>query len=151
MTEQVPLTIRTPNADDRDAWEALWRAYLTFYETSVSADVYDWTWAQILGEKDAMHARLALVGNTPVGLVHFLYHRTFWGPDQRCYLNDLFTTPDARGRGVAQGLIEAVYDHARAAGSTQVYWLTAEDNLRARALYDRVAKKTPFIKYTEQM
>ena len=64
-----------------------------------------------------------------------------------CYLQDLFTAPDARGRGVARALIEAVYAAADAAGTPAVYWLTAEDNYAGRMLYDRVAVKTPFIRY----
>lgn len=141
------ITLRAPQPADREAWAALWEGYLAFYGTKRDGQVFDWTWGQILsGDKD-MHARLAFLEGKPVGLVHFLYHHSFWEPEPRCYLNDLFTLPEARGQGAAQTLIEAVYDHAKAAGAVQVYWLTAEDNARARALYDRVAKKTPFIKY----
>ena len=49
-------------------------------------------------------------------------------------------------RGVA--LIEAVYEAADAAGAPHVYWLTQEFNETARQLYDKVAKQTPFIKYS---
>ena len=33
-----------------------------------------------------------------------------------------FTLPSERGRGVARALIEAVYEHAKAAGSQRVSW-----------------------------
>ena len=64
-----------------------------------------------------------------------------------CYLQDLFTAKAARGRGVARALIEAVYARADAAGAPTVYWLTAEDNYPGRMLYDRVAVRSPFIRY----
>ena len=64
-----------------------------------------------------------------------------------CYLQDLFTDPQARGRGVARGLIEAVYAAADARGVPFVYWLTAEDNYAGRMLYDRVAMKSGLIRY----
>ena len=46
------------------------------------------------------------------------------------------THPDARGKGVGRALTEAVYDHARAAGCTRVYWQTHETNHTAMRLYD---------------
>ncbi|MEL6188288.1 MAG: GNAT family N-acetyltransferase, partial [Myxococcota bacterium] len=64
-----------------------------------------------------------------------------------CDLQDLVTAPEARGKGVARALIEAVYQRADEAGAPTVYWTTAEDNMVARSLYDRVARKTEFIKY----
>lgn len=70
-----------------------------------------------------------------------------WAAGPRCYLEDLFTSQDARGRGVGRALIEAVYTSADALGADEVYWLTQEFNATARRLYDQVAKATPFIKY----
>jgi GNAT superfamily N-acetyltransferase len=64
-----------------------------------------------------------------------------------CYLQDLYTDPAVRGRGVARALIEAVYAAADAEGCPSVYWLTQEFNYRGRMLYDQVAVKTPFIRY----
>jgi GNAT superfamily N-acetyltransferase len=82
-----------------------------------------------------------------VGLAQYLFHATTWSPAPRCYLNDLFAVPEARGRGVGKSLIEAVYAAADARGASQVYWLTQTFNFEARQLYDRIAKATPFIKY----
>ena len=64
-----------------------------------------------------------------------------------CYLQDLFTREQARGQGVGRALINAVYDRAREAGSTRVYWQTQETNVVAQALYDKVAKRSGFIVY----
>jgi GNAT superfamily N-acetyltransferase len=76
-----------------------------------------------------------------------VYHASTWSIAERCYLNDLFTAPSARGRGVARALIEAVYDQARVIGAERVYWLTHETNTTAQALYDKVASRTGFIQY----
>ncbi len=68
-----------------------------------------------------------------------------------CYLQDLFTIPALRGRGVGRRLIEAVYDAARIAGSSRVYWLTQTTNQAGRTLYDKVAKHAGFIVYTHDL
>jgi GNAT superfamily N-acetyltransferase len=91
--------------------------------------------------------QLAIVNDQPVGLVHYLFHRHGWKVEDVCYLQDLYTAPDARGLGVGRRLITAVYDAAKAHGTTSVYWLTQEGNTTARALYDQLATKTDFIKY----
>ena len=67
------------------------------------------------------------------------------------YLQDLFTAPEARGKGAGRALIQAVYDAADAAGVPAVYWLTAENNYAGRMLYDRVAVKSPFIRYNRPL
>ena len=57
----------------------------------------------------------------------------------------------ARGRGVARALIEGVYEAADRASVPNVYWLTAEDNYPGRMLYDRVAQRSPFIRYNRKL
>jgi GNAT superfamily N-acetyltransferase len=67
-------------------------------------------------------------------------------PDS-CYLQDLFTAPEARGQGAARALIAAVTDWARERGCGRVYWATQEGNATARRLYDQVAENRGFILY----
>lgn len=59
----------------------------------------------------------------------------------------MFVDPDGRGGGVGRALIEHVRVWAERNGSAKVYWLTAESNTTARALYDRVASRTGMIHY----
>ncbi len=68
-------------------------------------------------------------------------------PEPRCYLVDLYTTPDLRGGGIGRTLIEGVYEIADKDGCSQVYWMTQDFNEAGRRLYDKVARLTPFIKY----
>jgi hypothetical protein len=53
----------------------------------------------------------------------------------------------AEEAGSLVGLVHAVYDYARAAGSTRVYWQTHETNTTAMQLYDKIAENTGFIIY----
>jgi GNAT superfamily N-acetyltransferase len=68
-----------------------------------------------------------------------------------CYLQDLFTAPDYRGHGIGRALIEKVYDIARDAGSSRVYWLTHTTNTPGRTLYDKVGKNLGFIQYVQDV
>lgn len=68
-----------------------------------------------------------------------------------CYLQDLFTAKEARGKGVGRALINAVYERAKADGSPRVYWLTHETNTVAMQLYDKVADKSGFVVYRKPL
>lgn len=144
----MSFTVRDFTDSDRAEWGRLWQGYLTFYKTDVPADVTELTWRRL---RDPEAPILGFCAAKPdgrlIGIVHYLFHPVTWAAGPRCYLEDLFTSEEARGKGVGRALIEAVYAAADKRGADQVYWLTAETNATARRLYDSVAKATPFIKY----
>ncbi|MBN9890247.1 GNAT family N-acetyltransferase [Salipiger abyssi] len=145
---QSNVIVRPLAAQDEANWRELWAAYLTFYESSVTDEVYRTTFARLLSpDEHEFHARVAEIDGTPVGIVHYLFHRHCWRVENVCYLQDLYAAPEARGKGVGRALIEAVYAEADRAGAPSVYWLTQEFNHTARQLYDRIGTLTPFIKY----
>ena len=140
--------IRPLDASDEAEWRRLWTAYLDFYGTSVSEEVYATSFARMLsGEADEFRGLIAEVDGRPVGLAHYLFHRHGWRIENVCYLQDLYTDPAVRGTGVGRALIEAVYAAADAEGCPNVYWTTQAFNRTARQLYDRIGEETPFIKY----
>ena len=149
MTQTAPLTLRPLRAEDRPQWAELWTGYLTFYESSVAPEVYDSTFARLLGDDPRdFNCIVAEQDGKLLGIVHYLFHRHAWKIEDVCYLQDLFAVPEARGTGVGRKLIEAVYAAADAAGAPSVYWLTQDFNHTARQLYDRVGVLGPFIKYS---
>ena len=144
----MTFTIRTLQPTDRPQWHTLWQGYLDFYKSEVAAEITELTWRRLLDPEAPILGFCAAQNDGKLlGIVHYLFHPVTWAAGPRCYLEDLFTAPEARGRGVGKALIEAVYAAADARGADQVYWLTQEFNATARRLYDQVATATPFIKY----
>jgi GNAT superfamily N-acetyltransferase len=68
-----------------------------------------------------------------------------------CYLQDLFTAEGLRRRGIGRALINGVYDRARAAGSTRVYWHTHRTNTTAQRLYEKIGDASGFIVYSKKL
>jgi GNAT superfamily N-acetyltransferase len=145
MGTSQAIQIARLQAADRDEWQALFRGYLDFYETTFTAARYDQAWEEFLAGT-RMHAFGAKIDGVLVGITHFLVHANTTAADV-CYLEDLFTAPAARGRGVGAALIQAVVDWARPRGCSRVYWMTQQSNITARRLYDRVAENRGFIRY----
>jgi GNAT superfamily N-acetyltransferase len=148
MADTSSLIIRPLQETDRAEWAEMWTGYLEYYETTLPDDIYDSTFARLLGDDPRdFHGLVAEKDGRLLGLTHFLYHRHGWKVEDVCYLQDLYTRPEARGTGVGGALINAVYDTAAQAGAPSVYWLTQDFNATARRLYDKIGVLTPFIKY----
>lgn len=143
----MEVLVRPLQEDDKEAWLVLWKGYQEFYKTNLD-EVTPSLWMRLLSqdEKEPI-CRVAEADGKVVGFTHYLFHGSCWSEKQRIYLNDLFTSSDQRGKGIGKALIEAVYAAADDAGAETVYWLTQDFNTAGRALYDKVAKLTPFIKY----
>jgi GNAT superfamily N-acetyltransferase len=145
------LTIRPVAPGVYAQWLPLWDGYNVFYgrsgPTALDPEITRTTWERFFNAGEPVHALVAEESGTLLGLAHYLYHRSTTSIGLNCYLQDLFTRSEARGRGVGRALIEAVYAAARAAGSPRVYWQTQETNATAMRLYDQVAEKSGFLVY----
>lgn len=145
------LTIRPLTPADRAAWEPLWQGYLTFYKASLPAEVTETTWARLMDPAEPMHVWGAFEGEKLLGIVQCVTHRTTWSVKWNCYLQDLFTVEEARGKGVARALIEHAYVEAEKLGAFRVYWQTHESNAVAQVLYNKMAERSGFIVYRHNL
>ena len=149
------MIIREIQEADYSAWLPLWQGYNAFYgregATALDPAITSATWSRFFNSAEPVHAFVAESDGQLVGLTHFLYHRSTTRLELTCYLQDLFTSPESRGKGVGRQLIRAVYGAAKAQGIRRVYWQTHHTNAAGRALYDQVAKHHGFIVYAHDV
>ena len=145
------ITIRPIAKLDFPSWKPLWDGYNAFYgrhgDTALRDEITEMTWQRFFDPSEPVFALVAETEGTLLGLVHYLYHRSTTRIELVCYLQDLFTTPVARSRGIGRALIEGVYAEARTEGVSRVYWQTHESNAAGRLLYEKVATHAGFIVY----
>jgi GNAT superfamily N-acetyltransferase len=148
-------SIRPIERDDYAGWRPLWDGYNAFYgrsgSTALPESITEATWARFFTTSEPVNALVAEQGGRIVGIAHYLFHRSTTRLHDVCYLQDLFTAQASRGRGIGRLLIEAVYEAARDAGSSRVYWTTQTTNAAGRALYDKVARHLGFIVYSQEL
>lgn len=147
MTTQASSTVRPLVPADESEWRVLFRAYREFYELPESEEVVSRVWGWFM---DPTHECKALVTEIDGEILGFAHHRRVSSPytgSSGIFLDDLFTVPAARGRGVGRSLIDRLTDMASAEGRSFVQWMTAEDNHQAQALYNTLARRTPWVTY----
>ena len=84
----------------------------------------------------------------PEGVCQVRFRFSVWTASDDCWLEDLFVSEAARGKGVGAALVEAAIERARVRGCRRIELDTAEDNESALRLYTRLgfsatSKSTP--------
>ena len=143
----MPLTVRPVAQTDKAAWEVLYQGYAKFYGVDQTQEMRDRVWGWITDPDHEVNCFVAEQDGMLIGLTHY---RPFFSPlsaNVKGFLDDLFVDPTTRGSGAAQALIEAVSAKGREKDWAVIRWITAEDNYRARGVYDKLATRTGWVTY----
>lgn len=81
---------------------------------------------------------LAIDGKETLGFTLLYHHWTTVALGHVWLLNDLFTKPEARRKGVGEALLNHAADFAKADGAKRIWLRTAVDNVTAQALYEKL-------------
>ena len=138
--------------DDRGQWEALYHGYAGFYQVPMNDQILDTVWGWIHDDDNAFFGLIAKDENgKALGLMHC---RQMASPLRGAlvgFLDDLFVTPEARGQGVVEELYAALKQLGKQQGWPFIRWITAENNYRGRAVYDKLSDKTHWVTYQMQV
>ena len=138
--------------DDREQWEVLYHGYAEFYQVPMNDEILDTVWGWIHDDDNPFFALIAKDENgKALGLMHF---RQMASPLRGAlvgFLDDLFVTPEARGQGVVEELYAALNRLGKQQGWPFIRWITAENNYRGRAVYDKLSDKTHWVTYQMQI
>lgn len=124
---------------DLEAVRVLMRAYCDFYEVSPGDRGLEEMARALIAAADGDGMLLvARHGDgPPIGFATVGWKWASTRGARIAVMEDLFVAPEARGQGAADALIEACADRARELGAPVLTWITAPDNHRAQAVYNR--------------
>lgn len=89
----------------------------------------------LFGDRPAAEAVIADLDGAPVGFALFFHNFSTWTGRRGLYLEDLYITPAARGRGVATVLLRHLAALAVERGCARFEWSVLDWNADAIAFY----------------
>ncbi|KEJ88201.1 GNAT family N-acetyltransferase [Sulfitobacter donghicola] len=147
----MTVTIRPITPADKAAWDLLYQGYAAFYGVEQTPQMRETVWGWLHDHTHEVNGFVAEAGGKLIGLTHYRPFASPLAANMRGFLDDLYVDPGARGSGAAQALIDAVSEVGREKGWALIRWITADDNYRARSLYDRTATRTQWITYDKKL
>jgi GNAT superfamily N-acetyltransferase len=144
------MEIDSATEADVGALLPMMRAYCDFYGASPSDEGLMKMARELIAARDADGMLLvARDGDgAPIGFATVCWKWSSLRAARIAVMEDLFVAEEARGRGTADDLIRACGDRAREHGAPVITWLTAPDNHRAQAVYNRAgAGADTFLEY----
>ena len=136
------IKVRHILENDFKEWSLLFKGYADFYEVKINDDIIHnvWSWLH-----DPKHELMALVIEKNKIIVAFAHYRkmpsALRGKDVG-FLDDLYVHPDFRGQHLSELLIRELQKISKEKNWNLVRWITREDNIRAKKIYDKVSNKT---------
>ncbi len=89
----------------------------------------------LFGDRPAAEAVIAEDGGAPLGFALFFHNFSTWTGKRGLYLEDLYVTPAARGRGVGTALLRHLAAVALERGCGRFEWSVLDWNADAIAFY----------------
>jgi GNAT superfamily N-acetyltransferase len=143
------MDVRSATERDIPALTPLMRGYCDFYKANPPDSGLAEMARALIATDDGQG--MLLVAEDGGGVIGFAAVGWKWSSlrgARIAVLEDLFVALEARGRGAADALIEECASRARTNGAPVLTWLTAPDNHRAQAVYERVGGKSDsFLEY----
>ena len=128
--------VRRGEPADADAIGRLLHDFNTEYEDfTPGADKIAARVRELLAGDDTV---VLLAGDGPDGLAVLRFRPSIWNEKLECYLAELYVVPDKRGCGIGRALMDAVFDAAREKGAGHIELNTSDDDVAARALYEKL-------------
>ncbi len=139
------IIIRPLESSDFDKWLTLWdENNMGERNEAVTAK----TWYRLIDVNNIQVNGLAAEKNgVMLGIVHYILHPTTGQINPVCYMQDVYVSHEHRRKGIGKRLVEEVTKIGTKENWARMYWLTASDNMEAKAMYENFGIKLDFTFY----
>ena len=139
--------IREIKLEDKEEWEALYRGYANFYKVEMNDRILKTVWEWIHDDNHEVSGLVYVHDNKIIGIAHY---RKMPSPLRGKYigfLDDLFVDPEHRGKKIGEKILSELKNISEKNKWGLIRWITRNDNIRAKSLYDKVSEKTTWDTY----
>ena len=134
-------SVREIQLKDKEQWQELYKGYANFYKVEMNNQILETVWSWLHDKNHELNGIVYEIDGNIVALAHYRrMPRPLKGKDVG-FLDDLFVEPIHRGKRIGEQLLNELKKISKSKGWDLIRWITRDDNLRAKSLYDRVAEK----------
>ena len=134
--------IRHIQLKDKEQWEELYKGYADFYKVEMNDKILQTVWSWLHDKNHELNGLVYEVDENIVGLAHYRrMPRPLRGQDIG-FLDDLYVDPRHRGQKIGEKILHKLKEISKSKEWNLIRWITHNDNLRDKSLYDKVADKT---------
>ena len=137
-----PVKIRDIKIEDKENWRILFQGYANFYQVEINDNITNTVWQWL---HTSEHELQGLVGEIDNKIIAFAHYRRMPSPlrgKDIGFLDDLYVLPECRGQKIGEKLIEQLKQISKDKKWNLVRWITRDNNVRAKKVYDKVSNKT---------
>ena len=134
--------IRPIKIEDKKDWEKLYRGYADFYKVEMNDEILATVWKWLF---DQNHEVSGLVYEENSKVIALAHYRKMPSPLRGKYigfLDDLYVDPKHRRNGIGEKIIKELNEISKQNNWNLVRWITRDDNITAKSLYEKLSKKT---------
>ena len=139
--------IRDIHLKDKEQWGKLYKGYADFYKVEMNDKILQTVWKWLHDKSHEVNGLVYEVDGNIVGLAHYRRMPSPLRGQDIGFLDDLFVDPKHRRQRIGEKLINKLKEISKSKRWNLVRWITREDNLRAKSLYNRVSEKTTWDVY----
>ena len=139
--------IREIKLKDKEQWGKLYKSYAKFYEVEMNEKILQTVWNWLHDKNHEVEGLVYEVDGNIAGLAHYRRMPSPLRGQYIGFLDDLFVDPDHRGKGIGEKILNELKIISKSRGWNLTRWITRDDNVRAKSLYDRLAEKTTWDLY----
>ena len=136
------LIIRNIKIKDKNDWYILFQGYADFYQVEINDNIINTVWEWLHTPEHELQGIVAEINNKVIAFAHY---RRMLGPlrgKNIGLLDDLYVLPECRGQQIGEKLIKKLKQISIEKKWNLVRWITRDNNVRAKKVYDKVSNQT---------
>ena len=139
--------IKEIKLSDKEEWTFLYRGYADFYKVEMNEEILNKVWEWLHNKNHELSGLVYVIDSNLVGFAHYRRMPSPLRGKDIGFLDDLFVEPKFRGQKIGEKILKELNTISKKKGWNLIRWITHDDNLRAKVLYDRVAEITKWDLY----
>tara|TARA_B100001013_G_C24474447_1_gene388737 strand:+ start:250 stop:702 length:453 start_codon:yes stop_codon:yes gene_type:complete len=136
------IIIREIKLEDEENWKILFKGYADFYKIKINKSVLTTVWKWLHTSKHELQGLVGVINGKAVAFAHYRRMPSSLRGKDIGFLDDIYVLPEFRGQKIGEKLIKQLNKISKDKNWNLVRWITRDNNMRAKKVYDRVSNKT---------